>query len=152
MYWKRKYIQWTKCTKFLKYIKKWPNIRCKNMHICSSKVSNKYPILLQCNMNESNQKHNISEKAWEWDYTHFIFYKVLQKNTFEEEFSCDKQRLYLSNQDTIWRKILHINSVQRQMHFPAWHCCYPAYTVVMVICSECQDNFFHFSKLEPLSR
>ena len=79
MYWKRKYIQWTKCTKFLKYIKKWPNIRCKNMHICSSKVSNKYPILLQCNMNESNQKHNISEKAWEWDYTHFIFYKVLQK-------------------------------------------------------------------------
>ena len=49
------------------------------MHICSSKVSNKYPILLQCNMNESNQKHNISEKAWEWDYTHFIFYKVLQK-------------------------------------------------------------------------
>ena len=49
------------------------------MHICSSNVSNKYPILLQCNMNESNQKHNISRKAWEWDYTHFIFYKVLQK-------------------------------------------------------------------------
>ena len=43
-----------------------------------------------------------------------------------------------------------INSVQRRMHFQAWHCCYPVYTVEE-ICYESVGSNFNFSKLESLS-